>query len=451
MPRPNVIFVFGDQWRAQATGYADDPNVRTPNLDRLAAQSVNFTNAVSGCPICTPYRASLITGQYPLTHGLFVNDVCLSDRATSIAQAFTQGGYNTAYIGKWHLDGHGRTAFIPRERRQGFDFWRVLECTHSYNNSMYYGDDPTPLKWEGYDAIAQTRCATEYIRQYDSDKPFLMMLSWGPPHNDYATAPAEYRRMYDPACLTLRPNVFEAAWHPKNYGDMARIRADLAGYYSHCSALDDCMGAIVQSIRDKHIEGDTILVFTSDHGDMLGSQGCWRKQVPYEESICVPFLLRWPAGLGLHGTQTPLIIDAPDIMPSLLGLCRLAIPQTVEGRNYAEGVTSGQTDGLDDTAVLTEVHPFTEWLRENGGREYRGLRTRRHTYVRDLNGPWLLFDNQADPYQMTNLVGSAEHEALKDQLDALLTGKLAQRGDEFKPSEYYLRKWGYTRFLPKQP
>ncbi|MCP4640325.1 MAG: sulfatase-like hydrolase/transferase, partial [bacterium] len=101
--RPNVVFVFADQWRAQATGYAGDPNAITPNLDKLAEESLNFTNAVSGCPVCTPYRGSLLTGQYWLTHGAFMNDVCLRDEAISIAEAYKEAGYDTAYIGKWHL------------------------------------------------------------------------------------------------------------------------------------------------------------------------------------------------------------------------------------------------------------------------------------------------------------------------------------------------------------
>ena len=127
MKRPNIVFVFGDQWRAQATGYAGNSTVRTPNLDRLAAESVNFAHAVAGCPVCSPYRASLLTGQYPLTHGVFVNDVYLQPNPQSLAHAFADNGYATAYIGKWHVDGHGRSSDIPPERRQGFEYWKVLE------------------------------------------------------------------------------------------------------------------------------------------------------------------------------------------------------------------------------------------------------------------------------------------------------------------------------------
>ena len=125
MPRkPNVVFVFADQMRAQATGYAGDPNVRTPYLDRLAGQSLNLTNAVASAPVCTPYRACLLSGQYPLTHGFFLNDLCLPDNGHSLGQELRRGGYDTGRIGKWHLDGHGRRAPIPDNQATGL---RLLE------------------------------------------------------------------------------------------------------------------------------------------------------------------------------------------------------------------------------------------------------------------------------------------------------------------------------------
>ena len=121
---PNVVLVFADQWRAQAFGYVGDPNVQTPNLDSLASRSVNCTHAVSGCSVCSPARASILTGQYPLTHGVFVNDVELGQDATSIAQAFSAGGYDTAYIGKWHVNGRRPLPLHPARTAAGL---RVLE------------------------------------------------------------------------------------------------------------------------------------------------------------------------------------------------------------------------------------------------------------------------------------------------------------------------------------
>ena len=142
--RPNIVFVFADQWRADAVGYAADPNVKTPQLDQLARQSVNFVNAVSGCPVCCPYRASLLTGPRPLSHGVFLNDVPLPETEVTMAELLEAEGYATAYIGKWHVDGHGRSSYIPPERRQGFAYFKALECTHDYNHSSYFaGDDPT--------------------------------------------------------------------------------------------------------------------------------------------------------------------------------------------------------------------------------------------------------------------------------------------------------------------
>src|SRR2546426_10507310 len=130
-PKPNILFLLADQWRAQAFGYAGDPSVQTPHIDRLQRESISCVNAVAGVPVCCPTRASLLTGQRPLTHGVFMNDVPLNPNAVTIARVLKSEGYDTGYIGKWHLNGDGRSTFIPRDRRQGFDYWKVLECTRS--------------------------------------------------------------------------------------------------------------------------------------------------------------------------------------------------------------------------------------------------------------------------------------------------------------------------------
>lgn len=432
--RPNVVFVFADQWRAQATGYAGDPNVRTPNLDQLAGRSVHFVNAVSCCPVCSPYRASLLTGQYPLTHGVFLNDVPLRNEVTSIAQAYRRAGYETAYIGKWHLDGNHRSAFIPRERRQGFDFWKVLGCTHAYNNSFYYGDEDVKLRWDGYDAIAQTREAQQYLRSHAGGPPFLLVLSWGPPHDPYETAPQKYRDLFKPESLALRPNVPEQ--------DREKARRATAGYCAHIAALDDCVGDLVETIRQTGIERDTIFVFTSDHGDLLYSHGGQNKQQPYDESIRVPFLLRYPALLGDRGTTLDTPINAPDIMPMLLGLSGIPIPATVEGTDFS-GILTGRSPAYDSAALIACYAPFGQWTRARGGREYRGVRTRRYTYVRDLAGPWFLYDNERDPYQLDNLCNEPEHAALQREMEVLLSQRLKQTNDAFLAAGDYIEKRGY--------
>jgi len=433
--RPNILFIVADQWRAQAFGFAGDPNVRTPHLDRLERESINFTQAISGLPVCSPTRASLLTGQRPLTHGIFLNDVPLDSNAVTLAKVLGGGGYDTGCIGKWHIDGHGRSAFIPRERRQGFDYWKVLECTHDYNRSPYYADGPEKLKWDGYDAIAQTRDAQRYVTDHaQSGRPFLLWLAWGPPHNPYESAPEKYRALYPPESIQLRGNVPPEA--------QVKARQDLAGYYAHCAALDDSVGDLLATLKATGLAERTIIVFTSDHGDMLASQNVYRKQRPYEESARIPLLFRLPPSLGIAARRVDATINTEDVMPTLLGLSGVPIPKTNEGFDFTAYLRGG-ADPSGGSALIQCVTPFGEYTRKVGGREFRGLRTKSHTYVRDLNGPWLLFDHDADPWQLHNLVGQPEHADLQTRLDAQLRAKLAAQHDEFLPGPAYIAKWGY--------
>ncbi len=187
---------------------------------------------------------------------------------------------------------------------------------------------------------------------------------------------------------------------------------------------------------------NTIFVFTSDHGEMLGSQGEQRKQRPWAESIDVPFLIRWPGGGLVGGREVPALLDAPDLMPTLLILSGLAIPPTVEGKDFSDMLTGTVPADPDDAAVLRCVVPFAEFF--DNGREYRGLRTRRYTYVRDLNGPWLLYDNETDPYQMSNLIGWPETADIQARLDTRLDRELAAQNDAFLPWEQHVAQWGYS-------
>jgi len=434
---PNIVFVIADQWRAQAFGFAGDPNVQTPHLDRFEKNCINFTQAVSGCPVCSPTRASLLTGQRPLTHGVFLNDVPLNPSAITLAKTLQQAGYDTGCIGKWHIDGHGRTAFIPRERRQGFEYWKVLECTHAYNKSPYYADGPEKLQWEGYDALAQTRDAQAYLTAHaHSPKPFLLWLSWGPPHNPYETAPPPYHELYAQTTFQLRENV------PTSPQEQRAARANLLGYYAHCSALDACFGDLLTTLQSSGLDENTIIVFTSDHGDMLGSHSLQRKQKPYEESARIPFLLRLPSKLGIHPRRVDATINTEDVMPTLLSLCGVPIPSSVEGLDF-KGYLLGAKDPSGGSALVQCVAPFGEYSRQVGGREYRCLRTAHYTYARDLQGPWLLFDNLQDPFQLHNLVSQPAYADLQANLDSQLKAKLAQQHDDFLPAADYITKWHY--------
>jgi arylsulfatase A-like enzyme len=433
--RPNILYLVADQWRAQATGYAGDPNVHTPNLDRLAKEGLQFRNAVSVCPVCTPYRASLMTGRYPTSTGMFLNDAYLPDAELCMAEVLAAAGYATGYIGKWHLDGHGRESFIPPERRQGWEYWKAAECDHTYNRSHYYtGNSEEKRYWEGYDAFAETKDAQAYIREHArSEHPFALMVAYGVPHFPHGTAPAEYQALYPAGKITLAPNVPEAM--------QARARREAQGYYAHCTALDKCIGELMTTLAETGVAEKTIVVFTSDHGEMLGAHGCppTMKQVPWNESAHVPFLLRYPAVHGAQGRVVSTPITTPDILPTLLGLASVKIPKTVEGEDLSKLIRRGR-EADKRAALYMEVAPFgpREFLRE-----YRAIRTSRYTYVRGLEGPWLLFDDEKDPYQMDNLVAKPEGRGLQKELDGRLRAELRRIGDDFRPARSYIEQWGF--------
>jgi arylsulfatase A-like enzyme len=237
-----------------------------------------------------------------------------------------------------------------------------------------------------------------------------------------------------PNTLTLRPNV------PSELAD--KTRAELAGYYAHISALDDLLGKLMRGLEEEGLYEDTVFVYTSDHGDMLGSQGQRRKQRPWDESILVPLLLRYPARFGREGRAVSMPINTPDLMPTLLGLCGLEIPGSVEGIDYTPYLLGERSSDVEGTLIQC-FHPFGEWLRSEGGREFRGIRTERYTYVRNLQGPWLLYDNEEDPYQLNNICGQESFRQLQMRLDEILQAHLAERKDDFLHGDAYIQLWGY--------
>ncbi len=424
--RPNLLFVFADQMRARACGFMENEQVRTPNMNRMAREGVVFENAVSTCPVCTPYRASLLTGRYPLACRTAMNDVRLPVDELCIAEILRDEGYRTGYIGKWHLDGPFRGGFTPPgPRRQGFEFWAANDCTHAYMETFYYRDDPEPIYLDEYSSDGFTGIAIDFIAEHAAD-PFCLFLSWAPPHNPYHDMPAEYD-IYDPATLELPDNTEEFA------------RDDIAGYYGHITALDRNLGRLLNSLEESGIADDTIVVFTSDHGDMLGAHGLQRKQKPWDESIMVPWVMRWPGELP-RGLRTDTLLNSPDVMPTLLSLMGVEIPDTVQGSDLS-GAARGSGGFEPTSAYIANPMPFPGDHHETG--PWRGVRTKTHTYVEDEHGPWLLYDNGADPWQQTNLIGAPESEDVRRRLAVELAAWMQRIGDDGAPKNVWVERFGY--------
>ena len=281
----------------------------------------------------------------------------------------------------------------------------------------------------------QTDLAAEFLaRAADDDQPVFLVVSYGPPHDPYADVPEVYLSRYDGTRLTPRGNAS---------GDDASRRR-LHQYYAAISAVDDQIGRMVETLDSLDLTADTLLVVSSDHGDMLGSHGRTAKQVPYEESIGVPLVLSWPGHLS-GGAVRDGVLGLVDLAPTLLGLVGAPpLPQRTYGVDLSAAL-SGRLAGhrrLRDAVLLTNAVSFDQGFAQ-GVPEWRGVRTPGHTYARRADGtPWLLFDNHRDPWQLDNLVTAPAARHLHRRMDSLVDLMLADAGDVPSPGEAMLRRLG---------
>jgi len=433
--KPNVIYILTDQWRSTAFGYAGNSQVKTPEIDKFSKEAVIFRNCVSVCPKCTPYRAALMTGRYPTSTGMFMNDLYLPEREVCMAEIFKKAGYSTAYYGKWHLDGHGRFNNVEPERRQGFDYWKASECSHSYNKMLYYeNNDPNVKYWSRYSPFAMEEDVEKYLEQVSKDKsPFLLFVAFATPHFSKDQAPEQYQEMYPKSELQLRKNVIE--------GKFPNLRQELQHYYAHCTATDKAIGDLIGKIKALGLFNNSIIIFTSDHGEMMGSHGIRprKKQLAWDEAAKVPFLIRYP-GIGENaGKETLTPINTPDILPTMLSLADIGIPGSIEGKDISSVVKNPEKQ-IDRAVIFMSIYPvaITHFS------EYRAIKTKRYTYVKTAEKAIMLFDNLLDPYEMNNLINKPESKKLQIKMNALLQKKLKSIGDaNFKTYQYYLHKFGF--------
>jgi len=446
MTQPNILFVICDQMRSTALGCAGVEQVLTPNLDAFAEQGTRFTNAVSNTPACTPARATLLTGKHILSHGLVNNDMQLGHDHQSFARCLTAQGYSCGYIGKWHLDGVNRGAFIPPgPRRQGFDdFWAGVECNHNYFGGYYYGEETQQPEWfDGYEPDGQTKLAIDYIeRKADDPSPFCLFLSFGPPHCPYQLVPEAYRAGYPDDGIGFLPNAVHARIQdPTTRGKLAgpadltqeehdaRKRRVIADYYAQVTALDDCFARLLACVDEQGLADDTIVVFTSDHGDMLFSQDRGWKSKPWRESVGIPLLVRWPGRVpAARVTHGP--IGLVDLMPTLLEMTGTPIPEDVEGLDLSEFV--GGNEAAAPASQYINFPCMPAWFRDPA---WRGVVTGSYTYIANREGPWLLYDDAADPFQLQNLAADPASKPVVEELHAALQEWLGQTNDPFETSE----------------
>jgi arylsulfatase A-like enzyme len=441
--RPNVIWIFGDQHRAQSLSCMGDDNLRTPNIDRLAGTAP--LTAVAGCPLCSPFRGSLLTGRYP--HRCVPgHDRAMPDGLPTVAGAFTAAGYRTAYFGKWHVDGQehrepGSSAALQRvaaERRGGFELWLGYENNNDHFDCRLHGHDAsgTPVehyRLPGFETDALTNLFIDYLeergreRASEGARPFFAALSVHPPHGPLV-APDEWLARHRPADIRLRPNV------PPVERVRERARTDLAGYYSLIENLDHNFGRIIDALEAAGLAESTYVLFFSDHGDMLGSHGRVFKGVPWEESIRVPFLIACN-GEPLRASEDRVLINHVDIAPTTLGLCGVDAPDWMAGADYSGLFVAGRElpAPLPDSAFLQLVDPgFIHGIAIDRERPWRGVVTRDGWKYAVLEGqPWLMYDLNEDPYETTNLALDGRYWSVRDRLQDRLAAWIEDTGDVF--------------------
>jgi len=468
--RPNLVFVFADQLRSQSMGSKGGP-ASTPHLDRLALDGVDFSNAVTTTPVCSPFRASLLTGKYPHVNGVIANQLRLPDEERTFGEILSAAGYTTGYVGKWHLSGKNQIQYEPPgPGRHGFQYWSAIGFLHQNVNHYYFEESPEPIKPAAFQMDSETDRAIGFINRQSADNPFALFLSWGPPHPPFAPLemPSAYLKRYGTVReiprseLTQQEQKQWQSWQtpfrftPNTYERRKNVEKDYMGgdsfaaYHGMIEWLDDCFGRIMKSLEDAGFADNTIVVFTSDHGEMLGSHGLRCKMIYYDESVRIPFIIRWPEHIK-PGTVSNACISTVDILPTILGLMGVDCPSDVQGMSLTH-CALGKPGPEPEGAILAGYSGYGGF---SDGWEYRGIRTKRHTYSRSLMqlrrwwGGWepgddyskepelFLTDNINDPYQQTNLAGISEYKEIQKHLESLVKAHLDRTKDKFlKGTEY---------------
>lgn len=446
--RPNVIWFLGDQLRAQAArsvGPNADPNVHTPNLEKLAAEGMDFVNAVSGYPLCCPFRGSLLTSKYP--HQCVAgHEVPLPPDLDTVVDPFRETGYKTAYFGKWHLDGYKErdgnpvTHKVPREHRAGFDTWIAYENNNLPDHCRVHGHDEDEERafelLEKFETNALTDRLIKYAEQRAQDgQPFFAVLSVQPPHDPYEpTRPMleSWQRRQGEKPLKLRKNVLD---YP---GVKERVHRELPGYYALIENLDENLGKLVDALKDFKLWGNTHVIFFSDHGDMHGSHGCFGKTRPWEESIRIPFVVGGAAALAVQHGKCKAVLNHVDVAPTTLGLCGIKPPASMRGYDYSHHRIRGRAPPAqpEPTAALLQLVQPTGYA-DSAEVAWRGIVTTTHwKYVVKGNAkegglPWLLFELNEDRYELNNLVDRPAYRGKLKDLHERLRQKLREEGDDY--------------------
>ena len=443
--KPNVIVFFTDQQRWDTTGLHGNPMGLTPHLDRLAREYTHVAHSFTCQPVCGPARSCLQTGLYATTTGCYRNGIPLPADSQTLAHYFAAAGYDTGYIGKWHLHERGTTGPVPAADRFGYQHWlasNVLEFTSDAYSTVLYDNDDQPVRLPGYRVDAVTDAAIRYVDAHQ-DRPFFLFVSYIEPHHqnhlDDYPPPEGYRETYT------------GGWIPPDLAALAgSTHQHLGGYYGMVKRLDEAYGRLHDALKSLELDDDTIVLFTSDHGCHFKTRNNEYKRSCHESSIRVPTVLTGP---GFRGGQLQELVSLIDLPPTLLDAAGLEIPDQMQGRSLMPLLRGGVADW-----------PAEVFVQISEAQVGRAVRTRRWKYGVDAPGEQgrdvagadhyeeqYLYDLQVDPYELNNLVGLESHREVAQVMKERLLRRMEEAG-EARPhiKEASPRRSGQRKVRPEE-
>jgi arylsulfatase A-like enzyme len=419
--RPNVIVFFTDQQRWDTTGVHGNPLELTPNFDAMARRGTHVAHAFTAQAVCAPSRATMQTGQYATTTGVYRNGVPLPQGTRTLAHHFNAAGYATGYIGKWHLAGEEP---VTEPNRGGYQYWlgsNALEFTADAYRCELYNNDNELVRLPGYRVDALTDAAIRYVNDHRHE-PFYLFLSFLEPHHqnhrDDYPAPHIYEQRY------------MSRWTPPDLAALGgSTQQHLAGYYGMVRRLDEAFGRLLDALESLDLNERTIVLFTSDHGCHFKTRNAEYKRSCHESSIHVPMALQGPGFDG--GGQIRQLVSLVDVAPTLLDAAGLDVPDSMQGRSIMPLLRDPHAEWPDEVfvqisesqtgrCVRTQRWKYSVSVPRGEGREPASATQ----YTEEF-----LYDLMADPYELTNLIGLESHRETTAVLRERLLRRMVEAGE----------------------
>ncbi len=419
MNKPNIIFYFSDQQRADSAGCYGQKLPVTPNLDALAQEGTLFENAFTCQPVCGPMRACLQSGVYASQIGCYRNDIALPTDCKTIAHYVKEAGYDTAYIGKWHLasdkEHNLKTKPTPKERRGGYDYWRasdILEFTSHGYNGYVFDENCNRLDFKGYRADKINDYAIEYIKK-EHKKPFFMFVSQLEPHHQN-----DRLRFEAPKGLKNKFKKYEVPGDLK--GTLGDWRVQMPSYLACCNTVDTNFGKLIQALKDEGLYDNTVIIYTSDHGCHFRTRNLEYKRSCHEASIKVPLVICGGGFTG--GKRVSDLVSLIDLPATVLEIAGAEIPGHFMGKSLCdlkghESVFMQISESQIGRAVRTDRWKYSVSAK-NADKAFADC------YFEDC-----LYDLEADPYEKNNLINDSAYEKEREMLRTILLEYMQKAGE----------------------